>query len=643
MKLSFTFFSLMLSISLWSQTSSFSYNNDEEKKLFQKIEQGETFSLENISFCLTPVQSTANHTTDQIASTRQQLKAKKLDSKSVKKQLKEIQKILNTNFLKTFNIESSFQQLFQNKQFNSLTAASLFSIFLDDYNIPYTIHQGENGFIYLITFDNGSKTILKPKKLPSGNIEYNQEYKQNYITYLVQNKVISQEEKDISNVNQLFLTHYTAESIISKSQLASLFYYQKANTLSNLNKHKEALVFAEKATYLNPDYKINFLYYSLLAITINQEIDNNNYDGTLIGKFLNLVPESNNERKSIANTILVAANEFLVKTQNLEKFETFFKEFKDSTNDEVEFDEFQSTYHESLANYYYLNRDYEKAINHLSESLIINPNNLQVKRNIENCFNNIMALETDSHKAIQKHETYFEIFPFLKENKINQLNYTGSYLRAIYQTYLSKDLEKGYQTILDFEKLMKTSPELKFDQGYVDSAFILAANSYQAKDSKKMSDILNIGLKIAPKSSAILQSYNQIKQYRNYRKQMETERNEAFTPEQSFTEKVNEYLKKCWTVTKMEKLGDDTEKNDDLEFTIELSGYKKLSYKSDKKTFEGDYSVRYESKLLYLIPNNNRSKYIIYQIMDIDANELVLRPFVNGKLGNRILTLSTCK
>lgn len=638
-------FLLLCNTIFWSQNiniSSIDFEHENEKLFFEKISKTEQFNLKDI-FSNNPKDVITSKTIiDIINDTQDQLNSKNINNKSIKKQLKEINKLLNKNFFIAFDINSSLNQLFNKKQFNATTATYFYAIILDYYNIPYTINLNETNFPFIVVHDD-FKTVLKPKNLPNGSITYDNTFKENYINYLTQNNMISVEEKTNTNLNQLFITHYLSERIISKTSLISILYHEKANHLININDYEKALTAAKKSTFLNSNNQNSYLYYSLITQCINDNANNKKYDGKLIGEFLNISQKNATERKQISNLVLIVANEYLVETQNIEKFNSFFDDFKSVVNDDVEFDDFQNTYHEALANFHYLNTDYQQAINHLSESLIIKPNNLRVKNNIENCFNNIMFVITDSEESIEKQNLYFEKFPFLKEKKLNQLNYTGSYLKAIYQAYIAKEFEKGYQRILDFENLTTTSPELKFDQNYVDSAFLTAANSYEARDSNKIISVLEIGLKIAPRSNALLERYNLIKKYKNYRNQMAIERNKAAIPEKTFSEKINNYLKKCWTVTTMEKIGKDTEKNDDLEFTIELSGYKKLSYHSTKKSFKGDYSVRSQSKLLYLIPKNNRSKYFVYKIMEIDENKLKLRPFINEKLTNRVLTLTPCK
>ncbi|MGY6649982.1 tetratricopeptide repeat protein [Wenyingzhuangia sp. IMCC45574] len=634
----------LFTISVFSQVSvdDISFSSNFEKVSFSKSLNNDAENFTDLLFSIDYDSIALSSLNSKITSIQKRLDSKKIANKSTKKKIKSISKFLETYFYKDYKYDGSFKELLENNKYNATSAAMLGAILLDYYKVPYSINYA-NGSVYLLIFNNGNKLILQPSRLPEGGgFSYDHQFKQAYINYLAEKKLISSTEKESYSVDELFKTHFSANNTINKTQLAGVSYYQRAKILATEDKNSEALIFLEKALFLNPDNQTNHLYYATLAQVINTDLVAKKYNGKQFAKFLNISHENQLEKNQVLNTFRIAADEFLIKTQNLEKFETLFSEFKNNVNEDVEFDDFQELYHEALANYFYLKRDYEKTIHHLSEGLLINPNNLQTKNNIENTFSGMISVITDTDEQLNKFNTYFEVFPFLRDNEYYQLSYTGSYLRAIYQAYMRKDKEDGLVRILEFEQVMKEAPDLKIDPNFVDGAYITAATSYEYKEVNTMFSILEKGLKLAPESKALLERYNELKKYKAYRKQKAVERN-AYANKKTLSEKIKEYLKSCWSVTEIEKLGKEIEKNQQLEFTINLKGIQKAQFSSETKNFEGEFSIRYKSKLLYLIPKNNRSKYLIYKIVDIDAYELALRPFVNNKLTNRLLTLTPCK
>ena len=645
MKIKLLLLFLLITIYGSSQTDDLdiSYTTDFEKEILNQIMTDDKYSFKDYLSGIDYSEISFQKTSNEIDVIKQKLDSKKLASKSIKKKIKEITKLINSKYLKQYVFDATFNNLFQNGTFNTITAAGLYCIIFDYYNIPYAISETETS-VNLIVYNGESEIIIEPTNSPLGSLTYDLDFKKNYVEYLLNNNLISENEKNSKNVDDLFLDYYKAKNIITKPQLGALQYYNKSVGLSTLEKHKEALKYIKKAYFLYPNPKISYFYNSLLAQIINDNATNKIYNGVLIGEFLNLNVHNHTESKNINSLFLTIGDEYLIQNSEIEKFEIFFTNLKETVVFEVEFDMFQETYHNLFATYYYYKKDYSKSLEHLAEVFILNPDNLKTKNNIESTFNHKLSLITNSDQAISEYETYFDLFPFLKENEYHQIEYTRLYLKKIYYSYIGKDFTAGKKHIDKFNDLMTQNPNIKYDEEYAEGAFIAAASAYESeKDFNEVINQLDMGLKYAPESITLNKVYNDVKSYRQYRKKIADERNKYEKPVKTFSEKINDFFKSCWTVTKIEKVGDDISDDNILEFTIDIKKYKVVSFTSETKSFEGEWSIRYNSELLYLIPKKNRNNYLVYKISEISEDELVLRPFVKGKLTNRILTLTKCK
>ena len=647
MKIKLLFLFLLITIYSRSQTEdlNITYNSDFEKQILNKVINVEKYNFQDFLLGISYNENSFQKQTNKIKNIKEELDSKKLTSKSIKKKIKVITKYINAKYLRQFEFDATFDEIFENGKFNTVTAAGLYCILFDHYKIPYTINETETS-VNLIVYNGETEIIIQPINSPKGSLTYDLDFKKNYVEYLLNNNLIDESEKDNENVDNLFLNYYKAKNIITKTQLGALQYYNKSiGLISAVGNYKEALEHIKKAYLLYPNNKISYSYNSLLAQIINDDAANKRYNAKLIGNFLNLNIDNHLESKNINNLLLTIGDEYLLKNAQVKKFENFFSELKETVLFEVEFDMFQETYHTLFASYYYYLNDYTKTLEQLAEVLIINSNNLKIKGDIETAFNHKLLKITNTNEAISEFKTYFDMFPFLKENEYYQIEYTRLHLKKIYFAYLGKDFISGKNSIDEFKILMSENPDFKYDSEYIEGAFMTAAAAYDKskKNLNKLINFLETGLKYAPESMALNKAYNEIESYRQLRQKMAKERNKYGKPTKTFSEKINEFFKTCWTVTKIEKVGDDISDENILDFTIDIKKNKVVSFSSEKRSFEGEWSIRYNSELLYLVPKKNRNNYLVYKISGINEDELILRPFVKGKMTNRILTLTKCK
>lgn len=637
------FFFIYLNSQCQNLSESEPYNSDFEKNIFNKIEHGEDYKYRELYSAIDYENKTYDTTINLIEKTKQDLDSKKIASKKIKKQIKEIVKYVSFHFLKTEKKDATFKDIIVYKNYNSTSASLLYSILFDYYKIPYTINE-INTHQFLTVFSEGKEIIIQPNKNLKTIQSYNSDFKTNFVKYIKENSLLATDFDKNNSDEEIFSKHYQNKNIITKTQLASLQYYNKALSLANTNQLKEALPYAEKAFLLSKDGKTTFYYNLVLANVINLDFDRKKYNPVLFAKFLNLNPESETEKNNIKNMLSMISNNYLIQNQDLKSYTSFFNSFKNNFNKkDIDFSSFQEIYHLELSNFHYYKREYDKTVYHLSEALIINPKNLASQNNLESSINALMSVSTKDDEIIEKYNDYFDRFPFLKQNDYHQLNYTRVFLKKIYESYLSNNIKEGELNIQKFKNILLQYPNIKYDENLITTAFVTAASKYNYKNYNKSIKLIKTGLKLAPNSKILSSALTEIKGTN----QNKISFNDDYeTLNKTFTEKIIAYFKKCWSVTNIKKIGKDINKEDEiLEFSIELDStkYQTLYFNINNKKIECEWSIRYNSQLLYIIPKNNRSNYFVYKINDLSESELILRPFVKNKLTNRILTLTKCK
>jgi len=645
MKHLFSLVFLSITLTFYSQNTlkNLEYSSRFEKEVLSKVLNNEEYKTENLYLAI-DYDSTQHQTVlAQLEKIKSNLDRRGLSSKKNKKKVKEIVKYVSSNFLKSYELKATLCNLLLSKQYNTTSACALYSLIFDHYNIPYTINDMDNNE-YLTVFSEGKEIVVQANKNFKTIQTYDSSFKNNFVQYVKDNKLFSNGIDENSDDETIFSTFYTNKKVISKLDLSAVQYFNIASNFINKADYRNALIYSEKAYHLSSQESIAYNHYMLLATTINNDLNLKKHDPVLFGKFLNLNSNIEFEKTNIQNHVIEISNKYLIQNQNQEAFESFFSSFKETVDPElINFSPFQESYHYQFANFHYYKGEYEKTIEHLSEALIINPKNLESRNNLEVSINRLISTTTNDDEIIEKYNQFFDQFTFIQESNYHQLNYTRVFLKKIYNAYNINQIAEGEKNIKNFKNLLLQFPNIKYDENLIESAFLTAASKYDRKINKAI-NILTTALVYAPNSKVIS---NSIEQLKTYKKSKNTKYDyDYLVEEKTFTEKIIDYFKSCWSVTTIEKVGIEINKEENiLEFTLEIdkSKYKTAYLKSDDKKIECEWSIRHNSKLLYLIPKNDRSNYFVYKINDIEENELVLRPFVKGKMTNRVLTLTKCK
>ena len=108
-------------------------------------------------------------------------------------------------------------------------------------------------------------------------------------------------------------------------------------------------------------------------------------------------------------------------------------------------------------------------------------------------------------------------------------------------------------------------------------------------------------------------------------------------PTVSYKDIFNKHFTTCWKLK--EGAGDKNSKN----AKIDVIESRKVNFYFDSKSQTGKWSVRYKSKLLYLVPEKDEENYLVFKIINIDDENLKLKRYIDNKLSSYILHFENCK
>jgi hypothetical protein len=195
-------FLLLLMNSYASTPDSTLFNSEFERRIFNSLANSAPIDSIDLFIALSYTSSSK----EKVHRFADELKAR-ISQYPVSKKLKTVYKAVHDEFFTKYSLESNFNDIFLNGNYNCLTASALYAVILDRLGIKYTIKQTPV-HVYIIA-DPSNTGYLIETTLPGEKIvQFDDRFKNNYIEYLHNNKIIADSEFRNSSVDVLFEEHY---------------------------------------------------------------------------------------------------------------------------------------------------------------------------------------------------------------------------------------------------------------------------------------------------------------------------------------------------------------------------------------------------------------------------------------------------
>lgn len=246
------------------------FRSDLEYKVFDEFEDGQ---VDFLSMILAADQEDSE---ERLAMYRQWVAgiAEKISGSLLFDKLSEEQKVqsvtdyLQGNLLQTYHKDSRFENLYYSGYYNFISAPSLYALVLNELNIPFSIKESAE-YIYLIAFP-GSAGILIETAIPDYSYRlFDQLTRKSFVDYLHGRGVIDDFSFRSRTTRELFIKYFFPREDLTLPGLAALQYMSRAMRDIGDGKGDKAFFNLQKAYYLHPSYKVQFL----LLAQLNSFID----------------------------------------------------------------------------------------------------------------------------------------------------------------------------------------------------------------------------------------------------------------------------------------------------------------------------------------------------------------------------------
>ncbi len=428
-----------------------------------------------------------------------ELEQKKIGSKKIKKQVKITYTTVHSRFLKKYVSNNFYPSLFNDGTYNCVSATMLYALAFDAISIPYKVMVSSD-HVYLVA-NPGPKSIVIETTNPSlEDIIFTGEFKYQYVTYLKNSKLISEEEYRNQSTEEIFEAKFKEVNEAEFYNLPGIQYYNKAMDKIQNNEIKEAYELCQKAYYFFPDQMVKWRLYNILLVQLDKcrftEVSDIDY-------LAHLSRFENTGSNSIQGIFYEIISHYLQYTDTEAFCDSMFCRLISQIYDQDLTLELRFTYYMQMCYHYQLS---EKAEYYADKALQIKENykdaNMILVNSIQMKASRLSDPQTllDTVNKLEARYDYDLVRPVIRDYKM------VAYLRLASDYFRKNRLYNGEEYLQLFEDSCEMPLQNDMLVSHVEIAYATAAAYYLNNNYRtRAKSIIQRGLKYVP-GSVVLNS-----------------------------------------------------------------------------------------------------------------------------------------
>lgn len=418
------------------------------------------------------------------------------------KQIKLIYKTIHDRFLNKYETEANFHDLVSAGIYNCVTASALYAQILEIIGIPYNIKETPR-HVYLIAFPEEEQIMIETTDPTVGYSFFNDEYKTLFVQNLRKSKIISEQEFESMNTNELFEKFYYASIDINLQELVSIHYSNNAIFYLEKQKIRPFQEQIKKAYFLYPCTRNSFLLFTA-SLLILEKVDYNEEEEINDLLFLCRFIDFGINYNDIVNEFIKITHEYLTNSNRQDEYDKIYHQLDSVAQDEAFKNELGFIYNYEKGRGFLLKGQYLKSYPFVKQAFGYKSGNSDAQLNLISNLSSLISVEKSSSGTLEEMDSLAMNFPVLLENN-NFIQLHGvCQLKCIEEFFKEKQSEKGIETINAFELLTQSYPIVKFSDDFIGRAYSEAAVFYfKNGQNSKSRAYLNKGLELAPRSNEL--------------------------------------------------------------------------------------------------------------------------------------------
>jgi len=439
-----------LSISQGIGKLNHNFISDYEEKVFGNLIDSAVVDPLALLVAITPKseQGTYNNAKLQIETFVKRLDAKKLANPKHEKVIKYIFKEVHSHFLRKYEINAFFSDVFLAGLYNCVSASALYALVFDELNIPYEIQELPT-HVYLIAYPDEERITVETTDPLKGYVTHDFRFKKEYVEFLHKTKLISEQEYRSSSVDKLFGEHFYGDKSVDISVLAAFQYYNEG--LSYLMKENKdiALEYFKKSYQIHQHAKTKYLCVLLMEDAQSSRQFDSMEDVEVFIELYKILPEKYN-KENVSNDFKFFSSKYLFEKNDVKTYDQIYNLFQTNLTDSVVMNEVSFWYHLFKGGAFGVQNKIDAAFRQFCMAHQYNPDNLYLKDDLKSSvrmkvFNGLDHTESELITRLSELDYLRKEFPFLNSHSDFIGNYLilGSYIINHYMNYnqVSKALE----------------------------------------------------------------------------------------------------------------------------------------------------------------------------------------------------------
>lgn len=431
--------------------------------------------------------------------------------KKTEKRVKAIYDNLHTKFLSKYELKNRFEEIFYNGYYNCVSATALYALAFEALKIPYSIKE-EPTHVYIVAYPYAERIVLETTSPLGGYYTLSDDFKQNYIRKLKEQKLISASEYASQDSKVLFDKYYFGQDTeVSLQQLAGLQYLNDALYKADDKKPEESFRQLEKAYLLYPSDRIaNLLFYTgAQAFEAHKEKDSTH--AVMLGK-LSRYTSVGVDPEMIVGEFARVTQDLLFTAGKKKQYEQYYRILDRSITHEKIKSDLAYHYQRESGRLLYTQGKYKDALPYFEKTLTLRPENLEMQgiflATIAQTFNS----KSNNLDIIKQLDDYNARFTVLQNNNhFNGLR-AAAYLIQFNMSYTTNKISEGDKYRELFEALSSKYPDVAIDANLIGQSYSNAAVYYYRKGQvSKAKQLLASGLKYAPDNYELITRQRMIK------------------------------------------------------------------------------------------------------------------------------------
>jgi hypothetical protein len=198
-----------------------------------------------------------------------ELAQRKAGSRKMGKKIKVTYADVHARFLKKYVESEYFPALFRDGTYNCVSASMLYALVYGRLSVPFKV-MASASHVYLVANPGPKSTVIETTNPGLEQQIFTGEFKQQYVSYLRESKMISEEEYRSRSVDEIFEAKFKEVKESEFNNLPGFQYMNKAISRLQDNNVTEAYELCQKAYFFYPDNQVRTLLYASLLLAIGR-------------------------------------------------------------------------------------------------------------------------------------------------------------------------------------------------------------------------------------------------------------------------------------------------------------------------------------------------------------------------------------